>query len=118
MERSLKFAPVIAGSVALLSIVIVASTAFLSPLISPRRNSKDSDYEGHKLYEDEDGIATERSQQEYSATFPRYLLLASSAMGALITIAGSIFTTVHPNNGLFVECWIEFGSWVDGERGV
>lgn len=118
MERSLKIAPVIAGSVALLSIAIVASAAFLNLLINLGRNSRNSDYEGYKLYEDEDGIATERSQQEYSAAFPRYLLLASSAMGALITIAGSIFSTVHSNNGLFVECWITFGSWVDGKCGV
>lgn len=115
MEHKAEIAPVIASSVALVFIAIIASTAFLNLVIKLRRNSKNGYDEGQKLYEDEDGIATEESQKEYSATLPRYLLLASCAMGTLIAIAGSILSTLHPSKSPFVECWITFGSWVDGK---
>lgn len=110
--------PVIASSVALVCIAIVASTVFLNLLLNLKRNRSNGRDKGHKLYEDEDGTATEKSQEEYSATLPRYLLLASSAVGTLIAIAGSIFSTLHPKNGQLIECWITFGSWVDGKDDV
>lgn len=111
MEYSVAIAPAIASSVALVFTAIVASTAFLNLLVKPRRNSSNGYDESPNLYEDEDGTATEKSQKEYSATLPRYLLLASSAVGTVIASTGAIFRTLHPDNDLFVESWITFGSW-------
>lgn len=108
----------IANSIALVCIAIVAATALVNVVIKLRPNSPNGDDEGHKFYEDEDGIATERSQKEYSATLPNYLLLASSAVGSLIALAGSILNTIRPDQGRFVENWITCGSWVDGKHGV
>lgn len=115
MELSADIAPVIANSIALVFVAIVATIVLVIKL---RPNRPNGDDEGHKFYEDEDGIATERSQKEYSASRPSYLLLASSAVGTLIALAGSILTTIRPDQGRFVECWIMFGSWVDGKNGV
>lgn len=114
----MEIASVIASAVALVFIAIVASTAFGNLWIKRRPNSRNGDDEGYKLYEDEDGVATAQSQKEYSATLPRYLLLASTVMGTMMAIAGSIFNTVHPNKGSSVERWIMFGSWVDGKHGA
>lgn len=108
----------VTGAVALGLIACISSLAFpsLSTKLTPRRsNNRDKI---HKIYEDEDGVATETSQNEYYTALPRSSLLASSIIGTLASIAGSIFSTLRPNEGLYIEGWLTVGSWVEDETHV
>lgn len=64
------------------------------------------------LYEDEDGIATEETQKEYSATAPKYLALLSTVIGFIASVISASFTTINRTRNLYVENWLLFGSWV------
>ena len=65
-----------------------------------------------KLYEDEDGIATEDTQKEYSAALPKYTALSCSILGFLASIITAVSATVHPTLNLRLELWLSFGIWV------
>lgn len=67
----------------------------------------------YKLYEDEDGIASEKSQEQYVVGFQRHIVLTSTVVGNLISLGCSIYSTVHPNEVSMVQDWITFGSWVN-----
>ena len=67
----------------------------------------------HKLYEDEDGIASEKSQEQYVGGFQRHIVLTSTVVGNLISLGCSIYSTVHPNEVSTVQDWTTFGSWVN-----
>ena len=78
-----------------------------------RLRSKANGYDDvHKLYEDEDGSATEETQKEFSAALPIYFALFSALIGSLASIINAVITTVPPIAGLSVESWITLSSWV------
>lgn len=78
-----------------------------------RSRSKVNGYDDvHKLYEDEDGAATEETQKEFSAALPTYLALSSALIGCLASIINAVITTVPPIAGLSVESWVISGCWV------
>ena len=78
-----------------------------------RSSSKAYDYDDvHKLYEDEDGTATEETQKEYSVALPTYLALSSAIIGFLASLTNALFTTVFPIVNLCTESWLIFGCWV------
>ena len=66
----------------------------------------------YKLYEDEDGIATEETQKEFSVALPTYLALSSAIIGFLASVTNAVFTTVFPIVSLCTESWLIFGCWV------
>lgn len=66
-----------------------------------------------KLYEDEDGIATEETQKGYTATLPKYLALSCSVLGFSASLGLAVFTTVHPKLNQYVENWLSFSTWVN-----
>ena len=78
-----------------------------------RSRSKANGYDDvHKLYEDEDGAATEETQKEFSVTLSTYLALSSALVGCLASIANAVITTVPSIASLGVESWLILGSWV------
>lgn len=97
-------------------LVLVIATAFPTILtgfgkIKLRRIQRYNTFD--KIYEDEDGIATERSQDRYAVRSPRYFAGGTAVVGAMISFGHSVYTTVHTRNGLIIPDWITFGSWVD-----
>ena len=105
---------ILAGvALALISIISV-STLFLRY----RKNSSSNNHgvgrgaQTEKLYEDEDGIATDESQQKYSATISRYFILFVPLAGSLVSLSLSVYSTIYPGHNLFLESWMTFGSWV------
>ena len=66
----------------------------------------------HKLYEDEDGAATEETQKEFSVALPNYLALSSAIIGFLASVTNAVITTVFSMVGLCTESWFMFGCWV------
>ena len=103
----------IAGLTALILIVLASIPTFVSffqGAISKARVSAPG--EASKLYEDEDGIATEETQKEYTAALPKYLALSLSVLGLSISIATAVYTTVSPTLILYFEHWLSVATWV------
>ena len=68
--------------------------------------------ETSKLYEDEDGTATEETQKIYTAALPKYLALSCAMLGLSASISMAVYTTVHPVLNLCFEYWLSVGTWV------
>ncbi|EED23005.1 ABC bile acid transporter, putative [Talaromyces stipitatus ATCC 10500] len=65
-----------------------------------------------KLYEDEDGIASEESMAAYSAKIPKIILAISTIAGFVIATAGAVLTTLNRNEGLtIVQNWLIVAQW-------
>ena len=78
-----------------------------------RSRSKTYGYDDvHKLYEDEDGTATEETQKEFSVALPTYLALSSAVIGFLASVTNAVFITVFPIVSLCTESWLMCGCWV------
>ena len=100
------------GAVGCFSIVLL-SYGSLSPLFkSASRPDRQGDGELPELYEDEDGTATEETQQAYSDKLPKVLVAVTTAVGLLISLGLAVFGAVRPYDPLFVEAWMSFGAWV------
>ena len=99
-----------------ISFVLIVATALPSILVMLKRVGLGRT-RGHasvqSLYEDEDGIATEESQEQCFVKLPRHLVLASTVLGALMSLASSISSSIHPNEEPIVLDWMTSGSWVD-----
>ena len=105
--------PAIAGLTALIVLFFLTVPTFLKLFENVRSKLKPTDYEDvHKLYEDEDGAATEESQKEYSAALPKYLVLSSTIIGFLASTATAVITTVMPMTTMYLNNWLLFSSWV------
>ena len=68
--------------------------------------------DGNTLYQDEDGTATEKSQQEFSTVIPRSMALIAALGGLLVSTAASVLRTRSSEDVSMVESWLAFGSWV------
>ena len=97
---------------------LVLTFLFTTPILfrifeRVRLRSKAYEYDDvHKLYEDEDGTATEETQKEFSVALPAYLALFSAFIGFLACVTNAVFITAFPIVGLCSESWLIFGSWV------
>ena len=101
------------GLITLILIFFISTPTFLRlykrTIVEPRGSASD---ETSKLYEDEDGIATEETQKEYSATLPKSIALLCSLLGFSASMSIAVYSTVHPTLHLYVEHWLTFGTWV------
>lgn len=79
-----------------------------------RLRSKPKQYDGliPERYEDEDGAATDESQEAYSDLFPRLLLILISVVASAVALATAILTTTRSHLPLSIEQWLQFGTWV------
>jgi len=68
--------------------------------------------ENSELYEDEDGTATEETQQAFSDKLPKVLILVTSSLGLLFSLALAVFGSTRPRSSLIFERWLAFGAWV------
>lgn len=97
---------------------LVLTFSFTTPTLlriydRPRSRSKVNGYDDvHRLYEDEDGAATEETQKEFSVALPIYLALSSALIGCLAAVTNAVITTVPPIASLGVESWVILGNWV------
>ena len=69
--------------------------------------------EAQKLYEDQDGAATEESQKEYSKIIrvTKFCLLATWVTGLVISLSAAILNTLGAKHLLLVD-WSIFAHWV------
>ena len=77
------------------------------------RFRKSSVNENQKLYEDEDGAATEDSQKEYLSIVRnlKYAVIALWSVGCLLSLSEAVLTTTATSAGLSLD-WFAFASWV------
>ena len=99
-------------TVLVLTILFTAPTIFRIYARVGSRSKVNGYDDVHKLYEDEDGAATEETQKEFSVALPTYLALSSALIGCLASITNAVITTVPPIDSLGVESWIILGNWV------
>lgn len=103
----------IVGLTALTLVFITTIPTLLNLLKRAKSQYKANGYdEIHKLYEDKDGVATEESQNQYSATVPKYSTLFGSIIGLATSIAIAVLISVNSVRNLDIENWLVFGSWV------
>ena len=114
IDESSHTSSIIVGSVGLTLVAATSTPALFTIYWKYNPRKAQTYHEINGLYEDEDGAATEESQEKYSTIVPRILILTSSVVGLLVSIAASVLSTVHPGRALFVEGWITFGAWVCG----
>ena len=115
-------ASIVVGALGLGLVAATSTPTFLAIFEKIHSLGKDSGYQHlDGLYEDEDGTATETTQQEFSTLVPRCLALLGSVVGLGLSLAAAIIlsttTAVALNTDseahiLFHQSWIIFGSWV------
>lgn len=64
---------------------------------------------GH--YEDEDGAATEESQDAHKDFIPRLILILVAAVATFDALAAAFLLTTRPDRPLTVEQWLQFSIW-------
>ncbi|KAL8725122.1 MAG: hypothetical protein Q9166_007564, partial [cf. Caloplaca sp. 2 TL-2023] len=85
---------VTAGSIAL-GLIGFFTTPTLIAVRKSRSRSRNGYEELEKLYEDEDGTATEASAKTFSAALPIYLILGSTILGLCLSTTTAIQSTAR-----------------------
>ncbi|KAK0113328.1 hypothetical protein ONS95_013584 [Cadophora gregata] len=96
-----------AGSSSLLLVALLTAPSLVSiasHLWSPKRSIP-------KIYKDKDGVATERSVEEYSAKIPKTFLGIFTIAGLGCSIALAVRASIEGWDGLFVENWLNVAQW-------
>jgi ABC-type multidrug transport system fused ATPase/permease subunit len=68
--------------------------------------------DSHQLYEDEDGIATEETERNFSDKIQKSVILISSIAGFLISFALALLATLRPDLSLWPDQWVQLGMWI------
>lgn len=96
-----------AGSAGLALVLILTIPSIIN-ITSHLRTPKPAS----NIYEDKDGVATEKSVSEYSAKVPKIFLGIFTIAGLFTSIALAVFETIEGREWMFVENWLNFGQWV------
>lgn len=102
----------LAVSIVCLAIVAALSVPALYQYLERIRAKKDQYSELSDLYEDDDGTATEESQEAYSDFVPRLVLVSISAVASIDALIAAILIPSHQHTSLAVEQWLQFATWV------
>lgn len=102
----------LAISISCLAIIAALSVPALYQYLERVRVRKDQYSELSDLYEDEDGTATEESQEAYSDFLPRLILLLTSAIASTDALISAVLTSTRSHPSLSVEQWLQFATWV------
>jgi hypothetical protein len=94
------------AGVAGLVLVFLLTIPSLAGVATHLRESKPQS----NVYEDEDGIATDKSVAEYSAKIPKILLSVFAVLGQVTSIALAILETLAGVD--VIEGWVNVGQWV------
>ena len=103
---------VIVGSVGL-ALAGTAATPAMRAFYKKTVYKNEDDYDADDLYEDDDGVATEKSQGEFSTLVARAICLGTSLSGFLLSVAAAVIDTADPSHGLKLESWLAFAEWVE-----
>ena len=94
------------AGVAGLGLVFLLTLPSLLGVASHLRESKQQS----GLYEDEDGVATEKSVAEYSAKIPKIFLFVFAVLGLGTSIALAVLETLAAVD--LIETWLNVAQWV------
>ena len=94
------------AGVAGLALVFLLTLPSLAGVASHLRDPKPQS----KIYEDEDGVATQKSVAEYSAKLPKIFLSVFAVLGLGTSIALAVLETVAGVD--VIEGWVNVGKWV------
>jgi hypothetical protein len=65
------------------------------------------------LYEDKDGVASEKSMAEYTAKYPKILLLIFTLLGFATAVSLAVLGTLDRDlDPMFLENWLSAAQWV------
>ncbi|KAL2060542.1 hypothetical protein VTL71DRAFT_9183 [Oculimacula yallundae] len=95
-----------AGSSSLVLVALLTSPSVIniaSHLRAPKAISE--------IYEDKDGVATEKSVEEYSAKIPKAFLGIFTISGLATSIALAVLRTIEGKDGMFLENWLNVAQW-------
>lgn len=93
-------------------LLAVASTPTVLTFNKKIKRRKEYAVDHKLLYEDQDGVATEESQQKFSTIIPRSLSVIGSITGSLLSVAEAVLRTSYPGRSRSIESWLVFASWV------
>ncbi len=64
------------------------------------------------IYEDKDGLSTEKATAAYSNVVPKLLLAFFVAAGLSVSIALAVLSTLGEDHGMFIHNWLNVAQWV------
>lgn len=103
-------------SIASLATIALASVTHASNAARLRSSAKRGYEALTEKYEDEDGIATEDSQEAFSDATTRLLLVLDSFAASALAAASAALTLARPETAdfrlLIIQQWLQFASWV------
>jgi hypothetical protein len=99
-------------SITCLVLVVLLSVPSIRQSVSRLRAKKVHFQALADRYEDEDGVATEESEEAYSDFVPRLILVLLSAVASLDALAAAVLITSRPQFSLAFEQWLQFVTWV------
>ena len=102
----------VAIAVACLAVVAILSAPAAREGLIRLRAKRKQYAELSDRYEDEDGIATEESEDAYSDLLPRLLLILISLVTCAVALASAIVTTTRSYLPLSLEQWLQSATWV------
>lgn len=102
----------LAISIAGLAVVSAFSIPAIYQYISRLRQRKAQGRDVSDRYEDEDGVATQESEEAYHDFTPRLLLILVSVVACIDALVAAVLTTARPHLSLALEEWLQFATWV------
>lgn len=96
------------AGVAALVLVLLLTLPSLIGVASHLRDPKPKS----NVYEDKDGVASEKSVAKYSAKIPKLSLGFFTISGLSLSIALAVLGMVGESDGLLIEDWINVAQWV------
>lgn len=99
----------LASGAAALSLVALLTLPSVIGVLSHFREPKSKP----ALYEDKDGVASEKSMADYKATYPKILLSISTVLGFAAAVSLAVLGTLDRDlDPMFLENWLNAGQWV------
>ncbi|KAF8858156.1 P-loop containing nucleoside triphosphate hydrolase protein [Acephala macrosclerotiorum] len=95
------------AGVAALALILLLTLPSLIGVASHLRDAKPKS----NVYEDKDGVASEKSVAKYSAKIPKLSLGIFTSSGLSLSIALAVLGMVGESDGLLVEDWINVAQW-------
>ena len=89
-------------------LILLLTLPTISGVLSHFRSSKSQ----AATYEDEDGVATDKSIAAYSARIPKTLLAVFNTFGLLTSIALAVISTLDSQKLMCLENWLNTVQWV------
>lgn len=103
-------------SIASLAAITLASIPHASNVIRLRSSAKRGYEALTEKYEDEDGVATEDSQEAFSDLITKLVLVLDSFAASALAAASAALTLARPETAdfrlLIIQQWLQFASWV------